>query len=688
MKIIKFTALFFILIFFIIVIFCKKVNFETNLVKTLLPENVQNVSDIILISNKSLLITKVIFEGNDISKLKEKFLKKMNNDFFEVNEFDFSNIFSEYKKSNSNFLSDDDRDLLKNKKYDILYKNALEQLYNPISIQIIPFEKDPYFLFTDFLLSNKPEKKQYDNLTAIELRVKDTNKNPIELINKEIEKLIKLQSELSSENSKIYLAGTPIHSYYTSKNAKTAINIITILSLLLILAVTYYYFKNIKIIIPVILSIGFGILSGFCAVKLFFQDFQVITMVFSTSIIGLGIDYSYHYFFHQEINKNFIKNLTISILTTIVPFILFYLTGIELLKQIAVFSIFALISIYCFVLLYYSYFKIPKPEKNIRINYNVSKAVLCLLIILSVTGYSKLKFNDSLSAFYVPSKKLLKAEQLYKKSENKENIQTQIITVKGKNIEEILEKENIIAEKLKEEKIEYISLSKIFPSVKTQKENIKLVKELYRNNLDNFKNILSDKQINNLKNQKYQIINAPAIKEFFLNENTSMMFVFTQKDLKIDEKGMKIINIKTDTENYLKEYRYKIIKYIPLLFLSVFIFLWIFYGIKKGFKIFLPSIAGIFSCIGLASLIYSEINLFSIISMFLVLGFTIDYSVFQSENKQNSNNAVFVSALTTSFSFLLLSLTSFKLLSSIALILFFGIIVSYLTCNIIYRKDE
>ena len=47
---------------------------------------------------------------------------------------------------------------------------------------------------------------------------------------------------------------------------------------------------------------------GFVAVNLFFESFQLITMVFSTTLIGIGIDYSYHYFFAEKIDKTFIKN--------------------------------------------------------------------------------------------------------------------------------------------------------------------------------------------------------------------------------------------------------------------------------------------------------------------------------------------------------------------------------------------
>ena len=72
----------------------------------------------------------------------------------------------------------------------------------------------------------------------------------------------------------------------------------------------------------------------------------------------------------------------------------------------------------------------------------------------------------------------------------------------------------------------------------------------------------------------------------------------------------------------------------------------------------------------------------------MVLGFTIDYSIFRTNSHKQTEDAVFVSCITTAFSFLLLSLTGFKLISSITFMLFMGIISSYITGYLIFNKDK
>ena len=64
-----------------------------------------------------------------------------------------------------------------------------------------------------------------------------------------------------------------------------------------------------------------------------------------------------------------------------------------------------------------------------------------------------------------------------------------------------------------------------------------------------------------------------------------------------------------------------------------------------------------------------------------------DYSIFRNSRSEKTEDAIFVSCLTTSFAFLLLSLSGFKLLSSMAAILFFGILIAYISGFLIFSDQ-
>lgn len=682
-KIVKLIFLFILMIFIAIFAVNLKGNIETNMLKTILPESISQ--HIVPIANKSLSTVRIVFEAEtfeELENLKSSFMDSVDKDFFEPITIDISKIGQLYLTSPTNFLSDKTRKMLKEDRFDEIYEQGLQSLYNPGEIQLSTLDKDPYLLFDDFInsirnnISDTNFDKNYDTLS---LKIKSNEGLSPDLANKKIAELMSFKSAYGN----IYFSGTPVHSYVTSKNAAFDINLICLFSSIFILCLIYFYFRNIKLILPIVLSIIFGLLTGYVTTKLWFSNFQIITMVFSTALIGIGIDYSFHYIFAEKIDKDFIKNLALSLFTTIIPFGLMYITGIQLLCQIAVFTISGLIAIFLFVIIFYPCFDFPKPRNIIIPNFKLYRFVLYILIIVSLFGFFRLKFNDSLTSLYTPSKNLLHAEQLYNQVSGADNRNTQILVVKGDNLEDILVNEEKIIDCLNPKN--YISLSKFIPSTQRQKENFELVNNLYVHNLYKYGEILTQKQIFELKNKEFspvifEVKAFPYLSELLLDDNTSLILVFDQGNIPNS------INIKTDVEKFLKSYRIKLLKIFPVVLSILVGILSFLYGLKRGLQLIIPPAIGIFSAIGLSCLLGQELNLFSLIALFLVLGFTMDYSIFRVTNAKHVEDAVLVSCLTTSFSFLMLSFTGFKLLSAISLILFLGITISYLAFSL-FKKD-
>lgn len=679
-KIVKLIFLFVLMIFMAIFAVNIKGNIETNILKTILPENISQ--NIVPIANKSLSTIKIVFESEnfqDLENLRSAFIESVDKEYFEPISIDISEISKLYLSNPTNFLSNRVREQLKEGKFDDVYNMSIQNLYNPAGIQLSTLDKDPYLLFDDFINSNRNSssntnfEKYYDTLS---LKIKNNEGLSPDLVNKKIAGLMKFHSP----HGNVYLSGTPVHSYFTSKNAAFDINMICLLSSIFIIALTYLYFRNIKLLVPVVMSIIFGLLTGYITTKLWFSSFQVITMVFSTALIGIGIDYSFHYIFAENIDKHFIKNLSLSLFTTIIPFGLLYITGIELLQQISVFTIAGLIAIYLFVIIFYPCFSFPRPKHSITPNFKLYRVILSIVIVVSLAGLCRLKFNDSLTTLYTPSKRLLKAEQLYNQVSGKDNRNTQILVVHGENLENILVNEEKLIDNLKLDN--YISLSKFIPSKQRQKENFELVNELYNHNLYKYGEFLTQQQISTLKNKEFspvifEVSRYPYLSELLLDKNSSLIVIFDENSIP------NAINIKNDVEKFLKSYRVKLLKILPLVLAILAAVLSILYGLRNGLKLIIPPIIGILTAIGLSSLIGNELNLFSMIAMFLVLGFTMDYSIFRVTNSKHVEDAVLVSCLTTSFSFLMLSFIGFKLLSSISLILFLGITISYLSFSLL-----
>ena len=65
-------------------------------------------------------------------------------------------------------------------------------------------------------------KKYYESF-----KIKNSEALSPDLSNKKIKQLVNIQKELSDKHAKIYLAGAPVHSYYTSTRSIFDINIIS-----------------------------------------------------------------------------------------------------------------------------------------------------------------------------------------------------------------------------------------------------------------------------------------------------------------------------------------------------------------------------------------------------------------------------------------------------------------------------
>ena len=205
----------------------------------------------------------------------------------------------------------------------------------------MPEEEDPFLLFTGYITSlgdggviNSVNGKYYE---IINLEVEKELALSPSLTNKEVKKLIDLQRSQNNDDIKIYLTGAPVHSYYASARSMNEINIICIISALFVGGLVLWYFRSLKILLPIMFSLATGMGMGYCVCALLFSSIHILTFVFSTTLIGICVDYSLHYLMESDIKK-VIKSLTVSMLTTVSSLLILLFSGIELLKQIAVFT--------------------------------------------------------------------------------------------------------------------------------------------------------------------------------------------------------------------------------------------------------------------------------------------------------------------------------------------------------------
>lgn len=690
---------------------------QTNILKAILSNSIDDTI-LIQLSNKNSGQFNVIFESTDMIHIEEA-----QQDFFQLTDKNslqtdrsstdsqVSDLLELYKSYHKNLLSQRTRTELKNHNYELIKQESLERLYNPINISFLPIEQDPFLLFSDYL--NMLSESNTDNLYEIDGKYysilklnikKDISLSPT-LLNKEMPKIINLKEQIEQKykDVNIYLTGTPIHTYYASSKSMNEINIICALSSLFIILICKFYFKSFKILLPISLSLSVGMLFGYMITSTIFDSIHILTFVFSSTLIGICVDYSLHYFAHDNNIKLIFKSLTMSMLTTICAFLILLFSNIELLKQISIFTSFGLLCVYLFIILFYPIIcKNIKPSPSNfdifsylnKIPQKIKLILTSLLLLVACLGLSKINFNDQITDMYTPPKFLANSENLYNKL-TKNNQSPLFILVKGENLQEILETEETISKDLKQNS--YLAISKFLPSIKQQQENYNLINQLYKKELNNYGSFLPENIKNNLLSDKnkqeyltYEKIKLPILKDFMPDDKSSIIILTKKTSAEIinswnNNKNLKFIDLKNDLSNKIKNCRQSCLKLILPAILVLFIILSIIYKPKNAAKIILPPIlSGIF-VIGILSLFKQQINLFHTLALFLIIGFSLDYSIFRYNSIKNktlshlkSNWAVLISCATTVFSFLMLSMTSFKLISSLGFVLSLGLTSSYI----------
>ena len=688
------------ILFFITVglwVFTHPVKTETNLLKAVF-SNSSADETVVMLSGRYSAGINVLVEAPSQSltlQTAEKFYNSVNKDFFKVKDFDFSEILSEYQKYNKNLLSLSSKKKLEQKKFDEIVYEAYSRLIDPFSIMLVPLNQDPFMLFEDYIKSldnGNLDLIEYNGKYYKVMRLEVNNQDVLspDIVNKQIKTLVDLQDEISNDDVKIYLTGTPVHSYYASSRSMLEVNIICVLSFLFIIGICYFYFGNLKLLFPIVLGLGAGILSGYLVCSIVFSSIHVLTFVFSTTLIGICIDYMLHYFIEKDLDKIF-KSLTVSMLTTVSAFAVLLFSGVELLKQISIFTMTGLFTVYSAVVLFCPFVKIETSRKNIsfQIPDKFKKIFAIFVILVSVAGMFFLKFNDDIRNLYVPSKKLMSAEKLFA-SVTGGNRKTSFAVVSGKNIQDILEKEEAISKNLNSN--DYQALSKFVPSIKQQKMNFELRKSLYKSKLNAYAEFLSPKEKQQLLSERQGndfLEYMPVFSEFLLSDNRSLMVLYDINNPKIiTDSGAEYVDVTRDITQKIRNCRISCVRMLLPIFVILFALLALIYKPKTAIKITVPSVFAALFAISLVSITGQEINLFHILAIFLIVGFGLDYSVFRASGIKSSSDAVLLSCLTSVFSFLLLAFTGFKLISSLGFILSTGLTISYLTSLLFDYKRE
>jgi len=230
-------------------------------------------------------------------------------------------------------------------------QNALKNLEN--FKQNDNYNTDNGFIFND--------KDECIVIITSKYPISETDNN--KLLANEIYKSINQTIAEFNNEVKIVPFGAALISITNADQIKNDALFSVSIALALILALLFYFFKNLKDLFYIALSVAFGALFSLGMVALFKPTVSIIAVGISSIIIGIAINYPLHFLAHFRHNPNMkqtIKEIVNPLLTgnitTVGAFLALLFISSDAMKDLGWFSSFLLAGTILFVLIFLPHF--------------------------------------------------------------------------------------------------------------------------------------------------------------------------------------------------------------------------------------------------------------------------------------------------------------------------------------------
>lgn len=668
------------------------------------------------------------------------------------------NLAKQHYPFRSGLLTQTQHEQLLTGDYNSIWVNLLRKLSGPATASFSnQLANDPLLLYPDFLLQTALGSGELiENMVVVKSEGRYhvlingmLNFNPFS-INQQ--KLFKHQVEVSEKsiakthsNAQLIRSGVVFHAISGTDRAMHDISTIGLGSLIGIMILILATFRSMYPVGLSILSITTGIIVGISSCLLLFNEVHILTLVFGSSLIGVSIDYAFHYFadFREAVDQtpshiiaNILPGITLGMVTSVIGYFMLILTDFPGLRQIAVFSATGLIASWLCVVLWFPLFQRvsgkSKPSLIVSLSKGVinlwdtpvfRKVIVIMLIALSplvALGFLDIPFNDDIRILQEPSKHQQQQDRAIQRILSKQQ-QFSYVLVKASTPQQLLEREELLTPVLNR-LIEsgglsaYQSVSRFFPSISSQKKArqllVKSVKEtsalrdrliqlgLQHRHITDYLSMLEDNNYKYLDISHLQHFETGKLINFLwlgevsgfyysvvLLENLTKSTPLT--NLLNTNSHVSLVDQATEISKVFGQYRIRSIQLVIAAYILIFILLMLRYQLVKSLLIIFPPVFASLAAISMAGFVSSPINIFHIFAVILILAIGIDYTLFFAERSTHRTTtmlAITLSAITTILSFGLLALSDTRAINSFGLTLMTGIFISFLLSPIVGLK--
>lgn len=589
-------------------------------------------------------------------------------------------------------------------------------------------DKGPMTIYHNFLATNYQNNTYY--LLVGQLRSTGFDIQTGAEIVKNIEH-IKSQLYEHFPNSELLVRGTVFYNQSAATLAKHDITYLGLSSITLMLLVMLLSYRSLWPLVLAVFSISCGALVGFTISIWLFDSVHIITLLISMSVIGISADYTIYFCslafamgganFKEQEQRSLAKVLLVSLITTVISYVLMTLAPFPIIRQICVFAISGLVASCLVVITLYPFvLKLFKQQASSLIGASALEHLLevfksnkfkvgyCFIFVLIIAyGLPKMTMDHDIA-------KLQSLDVALKEQDQKialitgQSADQNWLVASADDENQLLKIANLAYEHLsvaqeqgkigsftkipivtKEQQLNNISLvASVYPKVKEFYEDLGMA-------LDNNSPVLNFSQDKIALLSLDDFLKSPASMGFGLmvfklpDHKMALLIPLSEikdkhyiKQLSENIEGLHYIDRKSDFDAIFEKCSQLLLLVLALSMVVVTISSIIRNGFKFGLIFLTPSIGAVAMSYASLGILGMQANMFAILASLLVLGISVNYSIFNSystkELKVISQWSITMAMMTTIITLGVLVFSSTYAVTVFGSTLLFGIATSFL----------
>ena len=676
---------------------------------------------------------------------------------FRVSADDQRSLYELYFPYRINLLSSDTRQLLLQQQGDTIVQRALSTLYSPVgSGQTALLDQDPFFLFSDFF-SHLPRPQgamildeglltQEDKGAYYVLLSGQLSESPFSIQTQAQLKILTEQISqriLAPYDARLIKAGVVFHADAGTRSAQQEISTIGVGSLIGIFALIIWVFRAVHPLFLSLLSIATGVATGYASCLYLFGEVHLLTMVFGASLIGVSIDYAFHYFTERcyappgesgfVVMERVLPGILAGLATSVIAYLGLSIAPFPGLRQMAVFSAAGLVAAFVTVWLLFPSISLALRQKPLSLLFYQRyiqwwqglelKAWWWIpLGLFIVSGCWMLSADDDIRQLQNLSPDVVEQEQHLKRIVGQQT-SGQFFLIEGDTPDQVLMREEALVPQLQllqdaGDITSFQRISAYLPSPQQQQSDYELVKSaLYQPYLTEYLETIGlvDEEIAGFR----QLIMASTSDKLgvdeWLSSSASLPWRYlwlgeTERGyasiislsgvlpssldsvaaLEHDHVKVSFVDRVADISALFKRYREQALMLLVFSYILIFLLWRLRYGGVRAFMVMLPPVLAVFITTAVLGYLGESFTLFNALALILVLGVGIDYTLFFQESKGKTEVtllAITLSASTTLLSFGLLSLSQTAAIRAFGLTVFIGIVTAFFLAPLVTRQS-